>query len=453
MAAHHLAKGLASLGRGNDSMLMHVTPNEVAGLQTVAKSMGGSLTVNPHTGLPEAGFFDFLGSMAPWLVGAALAPETMGGSLAGAAETSTGGALAAQMTPIAAGAATGAAIAGAKGEDPLMGGIMGGMGGWGGSGVGTTLKNMGSAANTAATAAPNIGSVGKDFAAMPTNIGPSFTNPTAAFTGSTGELGVNMGATNLLPASPIVDTAPGLNMYPSSLSATNGGENIVSDVVAPTRSNLMSGISAAANDPSKFIHELGGAGPAAWKLGVPVGMAALSAMQPEPLKMGDKDKYDPNATLNLSGDTGLQLYPYTTKLADGGAVDVPQSSPMAGGIEALYGTKDGTSLQNTPQDGYGIGRLNALYQGGATGYARGGYLDGPGDGMSDSIPATIEGKQPARLADGEFVVPADVVSHLGNGSTKAGSDRLYSMLDRVRKARTGSTKQGRKINPNKLMPS
>jgi hypothetical protein len=86
-------------------------------------------------------------------------------------------------------------------------------------------------------------------------------------------------------------------------------------------------------------------------------------------------------------------------------------------------------------------------------YARGGYLDGAGDGMSDSIPATIEGKQPARLADGEFVVPADVVSHLGNGSSKAGSQRLYSMLDKVRKARTGHTKQGKQINPSKYMPA
>jgi hypothetical protein len=87
------------------------------------------------------------------------------------------------------------------------------------------------------------------------------------------------------------------------------------------------------------------------------------------------------------------------------------------------------------------------------GYVKGGYLDGAGDGMSDSIPATIEGKQPARLADGEFVVPADVVSHLGNGSSKAGSKRLYAMLDKVRKARTGRVKQGRQINPNKYMPA
>jgi hypothetical protein len=85
--------------------------------------------------------------------------------------------------------------------------------------------------------------------------------------------------------------------------------------------------------------------------------------------------------------------------------------------------------------------------------AHGGYLDGQGDGMSDSIPATIEGKQPARLADGEFVVPADVVSHIGNGSSKAGSKRLYKMLDKVRHARTGNKKQGKQINPNKYMPA
>jgi len=85
--------------------------------------------------------------------------------------------------------------------------------------------------------------------------------------------------------------------------------------------------------------------------------------------------------------------------------------------------------------------------------AKGGYLDGHGDGMSDSIPATIEGKQPARLADGEFVIPADVVSHIGNGSSKAGSKQLYSMLDRIRKARTGHTKQGKQIKPQKYMPA
>jgi hypothetical protein len=88
------------------------------------------------------------------------------------------------------------------------------------------------------------------------------------------------------------------------------------------------------------------------------------------------------------------------------------------------------------------------------GYSDGGrMLKGPGDGMSDSIPARIGRKQPARLADGEFVVPADVVSHLGNGSTDAGAKQLYSMMNKVRQARTGNSKQGRQIQPRKYLPA
>jgi hypothetical protein len=81
------------------------------------------------------------------------------------------------------------------------------------------------------------------------------------------------------------------------------------------------------------------------------------------------------------------------------------------------------------------------------------YIDGKGDGMSDSVPAMISNKQPARLADGEFVIPSDVVSHLGNGSSKAGAKQLYAMMDRVRRARTGNPRQGRQIKPAKHMPA
>jgi hypothetical protein len=99
-------------------------------------------------------------------------------------------------------------------------------------------------------------------------------------------------------------------------------------------------------------------------------------------------------------------------------------------------------------------RQKKMAQGGHLGgYSDGGrMLKGPGDGMSDDIPASIAGKQPARLANEEFVIPADVVSHLGNGSSEAGARVLYEMMDRVRKARTGHTKQGKQINPQKLMP-
>jgi hypothetical protein len=79
------------------------------------------------------------------------------------------------------------------------------------------------------------------------------------------------------------------------------------------------------------------------------------------------------------------------------------------------------------------------------------FLSGGGDGMSDSIKANINGSQEARLADGEFVIPADVVSHIGNGSSKAGAKQLYSMMDRVRQARTGRKSQGKQINPRTLM--
>jgi hypothetical protein len=88
-------------------------------------------------------------------------------------------------------------------------------------------------------------------------------------------------------------------------------------------------------------------------------------------------------------------------------------------------------------------------------YAAGGnprLLRGPGDGMSDNIPATIGGKQPARLADGEFVVPADVVSHLGNGSTDAGAKKLHAMMDKVRMDRTGRKKQAPAVKAKKYIP-
>lgn len=107
------------------------------------------------------------------------------------------------------------------------------------------------------------------------------------------------------------------------------------------------------------------------------------------------------------------------------------------------------------QDVYGQMAAQNLAGGGMAnlgGYSDGGrMLKGPGDGMSDNIPATIAGKQPARLADGEFVIPADVVSHLGNGSTDAGAKQLYAMMNRVRKARTGNSKQGKQIKPAKYM--
>lgn len=85
--------------------------------------------------------------------------------------------------------------------------------------------------------------------------------------------------------------------------------------------------------------------------------------------------------------------------------------------------------------------------------SRGYYLGGPTDGMADKVPARIDGRQEARLSDGEFVLPADIVSHLGNGNSEAGAKVLYDMMERVRRARTGRAEQGRQINPNKYTPA
>jgi hypothetical protein len=88
------------------------------------------------------------------------------------------------------------------------------------------------------------------------------------------------------------------------------------------------------------------------------------------------------------------------------------------------------------------------------GYSDGGrLLKGPGDGVSDSIPATIGGKQPARLATGEFVVPARIVSELGNGSTEAGAKKLYAMMDRVQKARRKTKNVAADTKAHKYLPA
>jgi hypothetical protein len=114
------------------------------------------------------------------------------------------------------------------------------------------------------------------------------------------------------------------------------------------------------------------------------------------------------------------------------------------------GIKAGTLSMPTRQ-----GANGGIMQASLGSYASGGnprLLKGPGDGMSDNIPATIGGKQPARLADGEFVVPADVVSHLGNGSTEAGAKKLHQMMDKIRMDRTGKKKQAPAVKAGKYIP-
>ena len=98
------------------------------------------------------------------------------------------------------------------------------------------------------------------------------------------------------------------------------------------------------------------------------------------------------------------------------------------------------------------GKIPRFASGGIASAHKGYYLGGKTDGMADKVPARIDGKQEARLSDGEFVIPADVVSHLGNGNSDAGAQQLHGMMDNVRQARTGTTEQGKQIDPQTFMP-
>jgi hypothetical protein len=202
------------------------------------------------------------------------------------------------------------------------------------------------------------------------------------------------------------------------------------------------------------------------------GSAALTpAMQPEPLEAPKSTamirpydfEYNPQtgAYDRPAGDTSEAAYfsptftardPYLA--AAGGGL---MNSYAAGGLTAF---KQGGRPKSRPlagEDYYRfMGRDDTMLGTAEKNFAGGGtprFLSGGGDGMSDDIPAMIGDKQPARLADGEFVIPADVVSHLGNGSSKAGAKRLYEMMADIRRERTGTKKQAPAIKPNKFMPA
>jgi hypothetical protein len=246
----------------------------------------------------------------------------------------------------------------------------------------------------------------------------------------------------------------------------------------------------------KFVDAAGGPGSALFQAGS-VAMPAINALTPEPegapkrsLGFGDftpiseiRERYADRMGYAGGGRVYFKEGGEAGQVNENRIIDAIRgigtkgiqpvfsgiSSPLSSGIGAIFSKIANALATRYAREGTlyaqgGIASLNPMigvfdarnanreFGEQMGGYKKGGYLDGPGDGMSDSIPATIEGRQPARLADGEFVVPADVVSHLGNGSTKAGAQRLYSMMDKVRKARTGRTKQGKQIKADKYLP-
>jgi len=413
---HQASQGLASLGRNGDSMLVHMSPHEVAGLQGLAMAQGGSLTINPNTGMPEAfnlgGFFR---SILPTIVGAGF-----------------GFSAAPLWAGIAAGAATGAVT---NRDNPLLGAAMGGLGGYGGMGIGSALKQTMAITNPA-VAASSAGQTAISNA-LPGAIGTTGEIGGANLIGSGvagGTAGTNaitqnvMGAMNnagMNIADPLakdalkqtMQTIPknfsGVNMDPTSSflkptpfdpsygtsaiqpSGTMGGSTLIGEGrnLANSAASAQNPLIAASmsNSPTPgfgetFIDQLGGSSAAMKKLGLPLGAGVLGGLEPSdlygnPLKPKE-DKYDPYATLNLSNDTGLRLY------ASGGIIS---NSPVGAGISDLYNRPEGQTTENISQDGYGIGRLDRLANAEAMsraktlGYAMGGPISFADGGDTESV--------------------------------------------------------------------
>jgi hypothetical protein len=257
---------------------------------------------------------------------------------------------------------------------------------------------------------------------------------------------------------------PNVNLAQGFGGAPLPSGNPVVPIATPATYTPDVSISASPAEPG-FIDRLGGAGTA-----FKYGSAALApALQPEPYEAPKSTamirpfdfSYNPQtgAYDREPGDSSEALYfrptftarePYMA--AAGGLMD----SYAAGGLTAF---KQGGRPKSRPlmgEDYYKfMGRDDTMLGTAEKNFAGGGtprFLSGGGDGMSDDIPAVIGDKQPARLADGEFVVPADVVSHIGNGSSKAGAKKLYEMMDKIRSERTGTKKQAPAIKPERFMP-
>ena len=503
MGLHNTAHYLKQHGRGDDTELVHMTKGEVKGLQELAVAHGGSLTINPQTGLVEAGF---LSRMLPTVAGIAAGVLTenpaIGMAVAGGLTMATGGS--------------------------LTQGLIAGVGAYGGAGAFAGLAEAGAtqlaaegAAQATQTAALEAGTTGLNAAttSAAANAASSAVDPIAAMNASQGWTGaagsmsptplgyVSEAAGNFGPGLAQADTISSMpNLTPEQSAALKGQlgqNNLYSPVETAGRLNATAGASpldlASAGAKSTFS-----SGPSTMDFiknnATNLGMLAVPAFmgdnsQPQgayvpPTEASPVARISPNFSAYVAPQPTTYYkaqYPNYKKYAEGGiAMAVGGQPPVldylpkgdAGkvsdtdvntrGLSAWEATqyrnkklmaKSGIKQAEMPSTGIkslggdfsDVGASGGIATLG--GYSDGGrMLKGPGDGMSDSIPAQIGSKQPARLADGEFVVPADVVSHLGNGSTDAGAKKLYAMMDKIRAARTGKKKQAPAVKANKFLP-
>lgn len=469
MSLHNAANHLAAQGRGPDDKLIHMSGKEIAGLQALAMAHGGSLTINPKTGLPEAGFLD---NLLPTIVGAGIGYFT--------------------GNPMMAAAIMGGGTYLNTGD--LGKGLMAGIGGYGAGSLGSGFAGMGEsalAAGPGSVDAVNGMDLASDRAAGIT--APSMSDKFSAAASSFGKPGTvealggwkNIG---MAAAPALMDMMGGKK----TLSTAPGTEQMIrpySFAANPQQLEQQEKMIGSTYEPGQDTSERTWFRPEytalpAYKAaeGGLMGLASggltskdanpmrtamnwinpetMPGMSPEMFKTVDswKDKYFPlegAGAATTPQASNLRFDPETQTYVD--ATTGAAVTQMAGG--GLAGIADIVVGDSVMPMGEEEEKEKNMAQGGLSslgGYAAGGnprLLKGPGDGMSDNIPAVIGNKQPARLADGEFVVPADVVSHLGNGSTDAGAKQLYKMMDRIRAQRTGKKKQAPQVNPTKAMPA
>jgi hypothetical protein len=375
---------MAAYGRHGDTMLAHINPQEAA----LLKSLGGSGTINPHTGLPE--YFNPF-SINSYTGKQGLLRKTVLDDILGVSGSQNSG-LAGSIVnnPILAPIA-GAALSMIPGIGPLLAaGLIGGF-----TGIQTGSLKNGLMAGLGAYGGANLA-------------------------GNLTDIGTGAGAGTVAPIENRLLSDATSAMSPGNLGELGGaGSSLGSTAVSAAPQSLADSAVAGAKGFMKApLSTLGGGNPyiGTAVAGLPV-LAAIAKGQ----------KTDMPTLDSVTPDSYIR--PYLLRRTQ-------NTAPRSGPGEYRYFNDEYTAL--TPYKAATGGAI-AFNQGGLGslgGYSDGGrLLRGPGDGVSDNIPATIGDRQPARLADGEFVVPARIVSEIGNGSTEAGARKLYAMMDRVQKAR------------------
>ena len=419
------AQGLASLGRGEDSMLMHITPDEFNDFNRMAQSAGFEhIPINPQTGLPEYGFGKaFKGiSRAVKSVTKGIAKvlqSPLVAPLVGIAGTAFG------IPPWLTGVITGGITT--LGTGDLGAGIMTGLGAYGGANLGSTFakqgvnSGIGSLANAGSETARNIA-----------QYGPLTATETGALasTGGSGFLGMN----SLGEAGNVFsDMGAGVGDFFNNPAGIGQGFDNFRAAMGTTPTGPSQGF---VQDPAtgNFVEQFAAVDPALAGVVQPASVWSAGSSLAAPLV---------GPALSLAGDLAGPIGDEPLDDAAAAASKPYEYSPLR-----LYGPEYAKVYGGDEYSPLVLAKSGGLMQLNQGGYLNGGNV---GDGMSDDIPASIENKQPAALSDGEFVIPADVVSHLGNGSSNAGSRRLYDMMAKIRKDRTGNSEQGKQINPMNYM--